>query len=209
MSLASQFSQSLFHWYFTGPPKQDDVAQIPAASASPSRTMSRAPITSNEDADFGEYDDVSGDVDPNFTISDNGIYSLTQLMSFRLSTSTPLLLVSKHIHSEVTRLLEDLQELLVSQIYLQRIKEPTQPFLEIASRSRFVVIGGPIETLFLVKHLPAAIKPLVREMAFALQTWDDAGPLWGTLQETSSEVTNTLCSELPNLRTIAMEVPQA
>lgn len=52
-----------------------------------------------------------------------------------------------------------------------------------------------------MKHLPDSIKPLVKEMAFTLQTWDEAGPLWSR-----PDVTNTLCSELLNLRTIAMEV---
>jgi hypothetical protein len=91
--------------------------------------------------------------------------------------STPPLLVSKGIHSKVARLLDNLRKLLASQIYLQLIKTPTQAFLEVASRSRFAITAGPIETLFLVKHLPDSIRPLVKEIAFKIQTWDDAGPL--------------------------------
>lgn len=134
---------------------------------------------------------------------------LLHVISFRLATSTPLLLVSKSINAEVTRLLKNLRNLLASQIYLQRIKEPTQAFLDVASRSRFVISLGPAETLFLVKRLPDNMKPLVKEIAFTLQPWDDAGPLWGTLWSAGSVLTNTLCSELSNLRTIAMELPHS
>jgi hypothetical protein len=172
------------------------------------RNITDNAVAPDEDADDEDID--SGDADPNISLWNSEferMKDLVHVISFRLAMSTPLLLVSKDIHSEVTRLLDNLQQYLAAQIYLQRIMEPTQAFLDIASRSRFAVAAGPIETLFLVKHLPDSIKPLVKEMAFMLQTWDDAGPLWGSWRGDGCVVTNTLCSELPNLRTIAMEVP--
>jgi hypothetical protein len=131
-------------------------------------------------------------------------------LSFRLSTSTPLLLVSKDTNSEVTRLLNKMQQLMSSQIYLQRIKQPTAEFLEIASRSRLAFTNGPVEAMFLVKHLPESIKPLITEVAFSLQMWDEdeEADLWGSNEgDLPDVVADCLCSELPDLRTVAMEAP--
>jgi hypothetical protein len=156
-------------------------------------------VAPGEDADDNGHDDESGNIDPNIRIWNDhiGRKGRLRVMKFRLAMSTPLLLVSKEAHFAVKRLLDNLQKSLAAQIYLQRIKEPTQAFLDVASRSRFAIDAGPVETLFLVKHLPDSIKPLIKEMSFSLQIWDDAGELWGSCSGDGCEVTNTLCSELP------------
>jgi hypothetical protein len=69
-----------------------------------------------------------------------------------------------------------------------------------------------VEALFFVKHLPDSMKLLVTEVAFTLQTWeeDEEAELWGSIEEDFPDVVaHTLCSELPNLRTVAMEVPHS
>lgn len=175
------------------------------------RNMTDRVVAPGEETDDNGHDDESGNIDPNIRIWNDhvGRKGRAVVMTFRLAMSTPIQLVSKEARFAVKRPLEKLRKSLAAQIYLQRIKEPTQDFLDVVSRSRFAIDAGPVETLFLVKHLPASIKPLVKEMALSLQLWDDVGELWGSCSGDGCEVTNTLCSELPNLRTVAMQVPRS
>ena len=86
--------------------------------------------------------------------------SFTDVLSFKLSTFTPLLLVSKDVQFEVRQVLGILRphfyRVIKESIYLDRIVSPCSMFLDICSRSRFILDSYPENSFDLLQNLPSA-----------------------------------------------------
>lgn len=140
-----------------------------------------------------------------------GDHMKTMIISFRLSYSTPLMPIFKAIKFEFARMLENIRQMISSAIYLQRIKPPSQGFLDVVSRSR-LVFDNLTAAVFLMRHLPELVKSLIKEVVVTDScTYTDCDGtrwLWRELSPGGlSEVTDTLRTHLPNARTVAIQAP--
>jgi hypothetical protein len=138
------------------------------------------------------------------------------VLGFKLVTTTPLLLVSKDISTEVQDFLRLYQpnrwhSMIESTIHLHRIVSPCPDFLDICSRSRFVFDDGSPSALWFLHNMPECMKPCVRDVVITksclaggrdnIDAWDQYG---GT---DSCQFIRVLQNGCTSLKTIAVEVP--
>jgi hypothetical protein len=140
------------------------------------------------------------------------------VLSFKLFTTTPLLLVSKEIRAEVQDFLQlfqpGWQSMVESTIHLHRIISPCSAFLDICSRSRFVFNDTSPSTLWFLDNTPDCMKPCIRDIVItrkclaggrsAIDAWDR----YGYGGHYHSEFTSLLRGRCKSLHKVALEIPK-
>ncbi|KAI4650900.1 hypothetical protein J4E93_003257 [Alternaria ventricosa] len=162
-------------------------------------------------------EDLEGDKylqDPNLSIAgsprDDGN---TAVLAFKILIATPLLAVSKATNEEVTKVLtitkKYYERLLLASIYLHRIASPSAALIDLWASCEFVLLHDYGKSIFFLKDLPDSLKYCVRRLVLpydflsviAYSRWTKEQSRGGAL------FTNWISENFPNLRTVAIEVP--
>ena len=162
-------------------------------------------------------EDLEGDKylqDPNLSIAgsprDDGN---TAVLAFKILIATPLLAVSKATNEEVTKVLTTTKKyyerLLLASIYLHRIASPSAALIDLWASCEFVFLHEYGKSIFFLRDLPDSLKSCVRRLVLpydflsliAYSRWTKEQSRGGAL------FTNWISDNFPNLRTVAIEVP--
>jgi hypothetical protein len=137
-------------------------------------------------------------------------------LTFKITITTPLLLVSSDVRNEakkvLNRTLEHYTELTRESIHMHRIVSPSAALVDLWSRSHLVLEYHMEGSLFFLNKLPKKLKACVRHLVItgALLGADDASTraAWTKDRTTGTTfITNFLTDEFPNLCDVAIEVP--
>ena len=162
-------------------------------------------------------EDLEGDKyleDPNLSIAgsprDDGN---TAVLAFKILIATPLLAVSKATNEEMTKVLTTTkryyERLLLSSIYLHRITSPSAALIDLWASCEFFLRHDYGKSIFFLRDLPDSLKSCVRRLVLpcdflsliAYSRWTKEQSRGGAL------FTNWISENFPNLRTVAIEVP--
>jgi hypothetical protein len=158
--------------------------------------------------------------DPNREYS-LSISSQAAVLTFKVTTTTALLLVSRDVHTGAKKVLEQTKtywneyytELARKTIYMHRtIVSQSTVFLDLLSRSQLVLEHSPEGSIFFLDNLPEVVKACVRQLVItnALLAADDGftGAVWGKGDYTDGTLTtNFLDENFPNLHAVAIQIP--
>ena len=152
--------------------------------------------------------------DPNLSIAgsprDDGN---TAVLALKILIATPLLAVSKATNEEVTKVLittkKHYERLLWASIYLHRIASPSAALIDLWASCEFVLLHGYGKSIFFLKDLPDSLKSCVRRLVIPYELLSKiAYSQWTKEQSRGGALfTNWISENFPNLRTVAIEIP--
>jgi len=171
---------------------------------------------SESSEEYIEEDEFSRD--PNLDYRESP--RLFAVLTSKVSIVTPLLAVSKNTNTEVTKvlattkrpLLQYYERLLSSSIHLHRIRSPSAALIDLWSSSELIFQNYSGGSLYFLKNLPDSLKSCVRRLVItgALLAADDGAirTMWSKDNSRGGTLfTNWISDNLPNLRTVAIEIP--
>ena len=151
------------------------------------------------------------------------VADLAAVLTFKVLISTPLLAVSKATDAEVQKVLDTTkdswiqyyQELISASTHLHRIRSPSVAIIDLWSCSELILDSYASSSMFFLHNLPDSLKSCTRRLVICSSLLGaddgDARIAWakGKTGRGGAFFTNWISDNLPNLRTVAIKIPDS